>query len=75
MKYILFILLISMMLITACNTTNVSDEDSLLTDDTNIDETDEIQEEDDVSEDDISEDEILPELADPEDEVEIGDMI
>jgi len=81
MKHILFILVISLMLITACTTTNVSDDDASLADDSDAEGTDEVQDDsdaegtDEVQEDNVSEDDILPELVDPDDEVNIGNMI
>ena len=73
MKYVIAILLVSFLLITACGTREIIDPivDDPIVDDPIVD--DPIQD-DDLSDDEII-DEIMPELVDPDEEIEIGEMI
>lgn len=63
MKHIIFVLMISFLFLTACTSTDVVDDETTPENAT-------AQETEDAQEDDI-----LPGLVDPDDEVEIGDMI
>lgn len=64
MKYIIAILLVAILVFTACEQArDFIPEDPIIDDD-----------DDDIN-DEVSEDELLPELVDEDDDVEIGEMI
>lgn len=64
MKYVLAILLFSLMLLSACSSSEGVDDTVIIDDST----------EDDVA-DNLDDGEVLPELIDPDEDVEIGEMI
>lgn len=67
-KYVIAILLVSFLLITACGTREIIDP---IVDDAIVD--DSVQD-DDLIDDEIIED-IMPELVDPDEDIELGEMI
>ena len=64
MKYVIAILLVSFLFITACSSIDDWADDNIIIDPI----------EDDLSDDEIIED-IMPDLVDPDEDIEIGEMI